>query len=76
MILEKLRELVAQQFDVDINDVSAGTRFIDDLDADSIDIVEFIMAVEDEFGLSETDETALEHIKTVGDVADYVQSKQ
>jgi acyl carrier protein len=76
MILEKLRELVAQQFDVDVNDVTAETRFIDDLDADSIDIVEFIMAVEDEFELSETDETALENIKTVGDVAAYVQSKQ
>lgn len=76
MIIERLKKLVAQQFGVDEADVSAETSFIDDLDADSIDIVEFIMSVEEEFGLPETDESALEGIRTVGDIANYVQDKQ
>ena len=65
MILEKLKELIAQQFSVDADSITAETRFIEDLDADSIDIVEFIMAVEEEFGLGETEEGALEGIRTV-----------
>ncbi|MBO7275777.1 MAG: acyl carrier protein [Clostridia bacterium] len=76
MILEKLKELIAQQFSVDADSITAETRFIEDLDADSIDIVEFIMAVEEEFGLGETEESALEGIRTVGDIADYVKDKQ
>ena len=76
MILEKLKELIAQQFGVDADSITAETRFIEDLDADSIDIVEFIMAVEEEFGLGETEESALEGIRTVGDIADYVKDKQ
>ena len=76
MLLEKLNELIAQQFSVDADSITAETRFIEDLDADSIDIVEFIMAVEEEFGLGETEESALEGIRTVGDIADYVKDKQ
>ncbi|MBO5973362.1 MAG: acyl carrier protein [Clostridia bacterium] len=76
MILEKLKELIAQQFGVDADSITAETSFIEDLDADSIDIVEFIMAVEEEFGLGETEESALEGIRTVGDIADYVKDKQ
>lgn len=76
MILEKLKELIAQQFSVDADSITAETRFIEDLDADSIDIVEFIMAVEEEFGLGETEESALEGIRTVGDIANYVKDKQ
>lgn len=76
MILERLKKLVAEQFGVNEDDVTAETSFIDDLDADSIDIVEFIMSVEEEFGLPETDESALEGVRTIGDVAAYVQDKQ
>ena len=76
MILEKLKELIAQQFGVDADSITAETSFIEDLDADSIDIVEFIVAVEEEFGLGETEESALEGIRTVGDIADYVKDKQ
>ncbi|MBQ2866611.1 MAG: acyl carrier protein [Clostridia bacterium] len=76
MVLEKLKELIAQQFGVNADDITAETSFIDDLEADSIDIVEFIMAVEEEFGLGETEESALEGIKTVGDVAEYVKDRQ
>ena len=76
MILERLKKLVAEQFGVNEDDVTAETSFIDDLDADSIDIVEFIMSVEEEFGLPETDESALEGVRTIGDVAAYVQDKE
>ena len=76
MILEKLKELIAQQFGVNADDITAETSFIEDLEADSIDIVEFIMSVEEEFGLGETEESALEGIRTVGDVAEYVKDRQ
>lgn len=76
MVLEKLKELIAQQFGVNADDITAETSFIEDLEADSIDIVEFIMSVEEEFGLGETEESALEGIRTVGDVAEYVKDRQ
>lgn len=76
MVIEKLKELIAQQFGVNADDITAETSFIEDLEADSIDIVEFIMSVEEEFGLGETEESALEGIRTVGDVAEYVKDRQ
>ena len=76
MVLEKLKELIAQQVGVNADDITAETSFIEDLEADSIDIVEFIMSVEEEFGLGETEESALEGIRTVGDVAEYVKDRQ
>ena len=50
------------------------TSFVDDYNADSIDIVELMMAVEDEFHLGEIEENALENIKTIGDVVEYIKS--
>ncbi len=75
MILEKLKKLIAEQFGKDEDEITAETSFADDLDADSIDLVDFIMAVEEEFSLPEIEETELEGIKTVGDVANFVAEK-
>ena len=75
MIFEKLRDLVAEQFGVDSDEIKMETNFVEDFDADSIDIVEFMMAVEEEFEIGEIEETALEKIKTVGDVVNYIKDR-
>lgn len=74
MIFDKLRELVANQFGVDPEEVKMETSFVDDYNADSIDIVELMMAVEEEFSLGEIEENALEKIKTIGDVVEYIRA--
>ena len=76
MIIEKLKKLIAEQFSVEEEEISEETNFVDDLGADSVDIVELIMSVEQEFDLPEVEENALENIKTVGDVADYIAEQQ
>jgi acyl carrier protein len=72
MVFDKLRELAADQFGVDADEITPETNFVDDFDADSIDVVEFMMAVEEAFELGEIEENALEKIKTLGDVANYI----
>lgn len=72
MVLDKIREMVAEQFLLDVESVTAETAFVDDLNADSLDVVELTMALEEEFTLPETPEDALVGIVTVGDLADYV----
>ena len=75
-VADKVKKIVVDQLGVSEDQVTPEAKFIEDLGADSIDIVEFIMAVEEEFGLGETEESALEGIKTVGDVAEYVKDRQ
>jgi len=75
MIFDKLKELVADQFGIDADTITPETSFVDDLEADSIDIVELMMAVEEAFSIGEIEETALENVKTIGDVAAYIQDR-
>ncbi|MDO4750222.1 MAG: acyl carrier protein, partial [Eubacteriales bacterium] len=70
--LEKICQLVSDQFLIDVENVTAETSFVDDLGADSLDVVELTMALEEEFSLPETSEDALNGISTVGDLAAYV----
>ena len=72
---EKVREIVVEQLGVEADDVSIDSTFIDDLGADSLDIVELIMAFEEEFGLEIPDEAA-EKIKTVQDVVSYIDQNK
>ena len=72
MILEKVIQMVADQFMVEASEISADTIFVDDLGADSLDVVELTMALEEEFSLSDTPEEELMNIHTVGDLADYI----
>ena len=71
MILDKIIEMVSEQFMMD-GEITAETAFVDDLGADSLDVVELTMALEQEFDLPETPEDALRSIRTVGDLAEYV----
>ncbi len=72
MILEKIIKMVAEQFMIDENEITADTSFVDDLGADSLDVVELTMALEETFSLPDTPEDELTNIHTVGDLADYV----
>lgn len=72
MVLEQIIKMVAEQFMIDENEISAETSFVDDLGADSLDVVELTMALEETFSLPDTPEDELTNIHTVGDLADYV----
>ena len=72
MVLEQIIKMVAEQFMIDENEISADTSFVDDLGADSLDVVELTMALEETFSLPDTPEDELTYIHTVGDLADYV----
>jgi len=72
MIFEKVREIIVDQLGVEEEEVAIESSFIDDLGADSLDIVELIMALEEEFDLEIPDEEA-EKITTVSDVVEYIK---
>lgn len=75
-ILEKVRDLIADQLDVaDRDSITEGSSITDDLGADSLDVVDLVMALEDEFGI-EIPEDEVENIKTVGDIIKYIEDKQ
>ena len=71
-VAEKVNEMIIKQLDSKESEVVPEARFIDDLGADSLDIVELIMALEDEYGLEIPDEDA-EKIETVGDAIRYIE---
>jgi acyl carrier protein len=73
MIFEKVRNIIAEQLGIDPEEITMESSFIDDLGADSLDIVELIMALEEEFDIEIPDEDA-EKIKTVGDVVEYLSN--
>ena len=72
MVLEKIIKMVAEQFMIDESEITAETSFTDDLGADSLDVVELTMALEESFSLPDTPEEELMNIHTVGDLAAYV----
>lgn len=72
-MFEKLCAVIAEQFDIEADKITADTAFVDDLGADSVDLVDLSMALEDEFGMEEMDEEDLTSIVTVGDLYKYMQ---
>ena len=75
MIFEKLKSLIAEQFNVDEDSITMETSFADDLNADSVDIVDLSMALEEEFGIDELTEEETSSISTVGDLVRFLQGK-
>ncbi len=73
-IEEKVKNIIVEQLGVDNESVTPEASFIDDLGADSLDIVELVMTMEEEFDLEIPDEDA-EKIKTVNDVINYIKTK-
>lgn len=72
---DKVRDIVVDQLGVEADEINIDSTFIDDLGADSLDIVELIMAFEEEFGIEIPDEGA-EKIKTVQDVVTYIDQNK
>ena len=75
MIFEKLAALIAEQFNVDADSITMETSFTDDLNADSVDILDLSMALEEEFGIEELGEEEASSISTVGDLVRFLQNK-
>lgn len=74
MILERVRQLIAEQMDIDIEKVTANSSIIDDIGADSLDVVEMLMTVEEEWGIIVEDDD-MRKFTTVQSVVDYIESK-
>ena len=74
-MLEKIKEITADSLGADVNTLTAETSFKEDLGADSLDLFELVMALEEEFEVEIPTED-LENIKTIGDVEAYLQSRQ
>ncbi|MBE6738792.1 MAG: acyl carrier protein [Ruminococcaceae bacterium] len=75
MILERLKEIVAEQLEIDAETITAETRLNEDLNADSLDVVEMLMSLEDEFGVDIPDEE-IEKMKTIGDVVEFIEANR
>ena len=70
---DKVKEIIAKELEVDVKQMTPDAKFIEDLGADSLDIVELVMALEEEFGIEIPDEDA-DKLKTVGDAMNYLKS--
>ena len=75
MVFEIVKSLVADQLDVEEEKVTAEASITEDLGADSLDVVDLVMSIEEEFDIEIPDE-AVENIKTVGDIVSYIESNQ
>ena len=75
MIFDKIKDIIIEQLQVEEADVAMETNLMKDLSADSLDAVEIIMAIEDEFGIEIPDED-VENIQTVGDLVKYVEENK
>lgn len=73
MVFEKIKQIIADQLGADADEITMDSTFIEDLGADSLDVVELVMAMEDEFDM-EIDEDEAENISTVGDVVEYIKA--
>lgn len=74
-IFKTMQDLIAEQFAIDTDEISMESSFVDDLGADSVDLVELVMAMEEELDIGEIDEEDLTALKTVGDCVRYLNGK-
>lgn len=75
MIFEQVKNALVEQFEIDPDSITLDTNIIDDIGADSLDIVELVMALEDNFGIQISDEDAA-NLTTVGKIVDYLEKLQ
>ena len=72
MVFEKVKEILCDQLDLEEDKVTMDSDIVEDFEADSLDVVDLVMSLEDEFGIEIPDEE-IENIKTVGDVVRYIE---
>lgn len=73
MVLEKLKSILSEQFDVEESEITLETDLFSDLEADSLDLADLLASVEDEFDIDiEADEDIMDSINTVGDIVNYI----
>ena len=72
MVFEKIKQMLAEQLDADIDSLTMSTNIAADLDAGSLDVVELLMTIEDEFNIEIPDEE-IENIRTIGELTEYIQ---
>lgn len=75
MVFEKIREILCEQLDLEEDEITMASSIEDDLGADSLDMVDLVMSIEDEFEISVADED-VENIKTVGDIVHYIEENK
>ncbi len=73
MVFDKLRELLSTQFEVDADSITLDTDIVEDLGADSLDLVDMLMSLEDEFSIGEVPDEMIEKIRTVGQLVTYIE---
>ncbi|MFA6941233.1 MAG: acyl carrier protein [Clostridiaceae bacterium] len=73
MDVEKVKEIIANQLGADVEEITLDSSFADDLNADSLDLVELLVALEEEYDISIPDED-ISNLQTVGDVVDYIKN--
>ena len=73
MVFDRIKAVLAEQFDMEPEKITRETDLMNDLGADSLDLVELIMTLEEEYGINATDESVYEH-KTVGEISDYIET--
>lgn len=73
MVFEKVKEIIVDQLDVEADEITMESHIMDDLGADSLDIVDLVMSFEDEFDVEIPDEE-VENIRTVGDIVKYIEA--
>lgn len=73
MILDEIKEILADQLDVDVDSIELSSKLIDDLGADSLDAIDIVMSIEDDYSIEVPDET-IETMKTVEDIVSFVES--
>ena len=73
MVLEKIKAILSNQFDVEADSITADTDLVDDLGADSLDLVDMLMSLEDEFNIGEVPAEMVEKIRPVGQLVTYIE---
>lgn len=73
MVFEKVQEILSNQFDVAVDSITLDTDIVDDLGADSLDLVDMLMSLEDEFSIGEVPDEMVEKIHTVGQLVTYIE---
>lgn len=73
MVFEKLQEILSEQFEVEADTITLETDIVDDLGADSLDLVDMLMSLEDTFNIGEVPDEMIEKVRTVGQLVTYIE---